>query len=460
MEILIKVIQVILALSMLVAFHELGHCLFAKLFGTRVEKFYLFFNPQISLIKFKRFDGKLHCRVFSRNGDDWDNHTEATEYGIGWVPFGGYCKIAGMVDESMDMEALKKEPQPWEFRSKKAWQRFWIMFGGVFFNFILAFVLYSAILCTWGDDYLKVEDAVYGIATNDLSYEIGFRDGDRILSIGGVPTDNFANMQADLIRSRATEAEVLRNGEKIKIDIDPIYIPAMLKSPGMFQVAMPFVILETAEGSINADADLQKGDKVISVNGRETSFINNVKKELEACRGGEAILGIVRGEETVECTVKVDTAGMMQCLLDPSPAEALHITHIDYTFFSAIPAGAVKLWKTIVNYVKELGLIFSPKTEAYKSVGSFIAIGKIFPATWDWFKFWTLSALFSVMLGVLNLLPIPGLDGGHILFLIVEMITGRTPGDKFLQVAETIGLILLGMLMILAFGNDIRGLFH
>jgi len=460
MEIFIKVIQVILALSMLIAFHELGHCLFAKLFGTRVEKFYLFFNPQISLIKFKRIEGKIRCRVLSRNGGEWDNYPENTEYGIGWVPFGGYCKIAGMVDESMDMEALKKEPQPWEFRSKKAWQRFWIMFGGVFFNFILAFVLYAAILNCWGDDYLKMEDATYGIATNDLSYEIGFRDGDRVLSIGGIPTDNFANLQPDLIRSRATEAEVLRNGEKVKIYIDPIYIPAMLKSPGMFTLAMPFVIDAPSEGSINSDVDLLKGDRVVSVNGKELFLINEVKKELKSFAGGEVTLGINRAGDTIERTLKVDGEGLLQIMLDASIAEEFHITHLDYNFFSAIPAGATKLWKTIVNYVKELGLIFSPKTEAYKSVGSFIAIGKIFPAAWDWFKFWTLSALFSVMLGVLNLLPIPGLDGGHILFLIVEMITGKTPSDKFLQVAETIGLILLGALMLLAFGNDIRGLFH
>ena len=268
MVILLKIIQVILALSLLVLFHEFGHYTFAKLFKTRVEKFYLFFNPKLSLAKFKRFDGKWHCKFFSPNEDpEWDAHPEHTEYGIGWLPFGGYCKIAGMIDESMDTEAMKLPPQPYEFRTKKVWQRFFIMFGGVLFNFILAIVLYAAILGTWGEEYLRNDDAVYGVAVNELSREIGFRDGDRILAFDGKPIDNFASLQVDLVRSQAREATVLRDGDTLTLAIDPDYLPAMLNTPGMFDLAFPFVVKEVPADSPNADAGLAAGDAVTGIDG-------------------------------------------------------------------------------------------------------------------------------------------------------------------------------------------------
>ena len=460
MVVLLKVIQVILALSLLVLFHEFGHYSFAKLFKTRVEKFYLFFNPRISLLKFKRFGGKWHCKAFSSNEDpEWDAHPENTEYGIGWLPFGGYCKIAGMIDESMDTEAMKQPPQPWEFRTKKAWQRFFIMFGGVLFNFILAIVLYAAIFDAWGEEYLRNEDAVYGIAVNDLSYEIGFRDGDRILAFDGVPTENFSNLQVDLLRSQARTATVLRGSDTLTIAIDPEYIPAMLNTPGMFDLAFPFVVKELQEGSPNAASGLESGDEVTAINGEQMSIVQQVKKELLAHRG-EQVTATVRREGALrDIPLQVDTAGMIGVMLDTDLTKFFNVTTREFNLLTAIPAGAAKTWSTIRGYVQELGLIFSPKTEAYKSVGSFIAIGRIFPDTWDWFKFWTLCALLSIMLGVMNLLPIPALDGGHILFLIFEMLTGRKPSDKFMIVAEWIGMALLIMLMVLAFGNDIRSLF-
>lgn len=457
--VLIKIAQVVLALSFLILIHEFGHFLFAKLFKTRVNKFYLFFNPQISLVKCKRIDGKLRFKFFSRNGGEWDDCPN-TEYGIGWVPLGGYCAIAGMIDETSDREALKNPPQPWEFRTKPAWQRFFIMFGGVFFNFILAIILYSAILGTWGEEYLKAEDATYGIATNDLSYEMGFRDGDRILSIDGIPTDNIATIQIDMLRRKAKEAEVLRDGDTLRIDIDPVYIPAMLQSPGMFDVAFPFVIAEVQEGSLNGNAGLKPGDEITAIDGEPMFIVQQIRRTLLEHKGGSVTASVLReGDMVIDTPLQVDTAGMIGVALDADMSKFFNITQHTYKGLSALPAGARKAWKTVADYVKELGLIFSPKTEAYKSVGSFIAIGKIFPAAWDWYKFWTLTALFSIMLGVLNILPIPALDGGHILFLIVEMITGRKPSDKFLEVAETIGMILLIGLMILAFGNDIRSLF-
>ena len=456
--VLIKIVQVVLALSFLILIHELGHFTFAKLFKTRVEKFYLFFNPKFSLVRCKKINGKLKFKFFSKNGGEWDE-TPSTEYGIGWLPLGGYCSIAGMIDETTGKDDLPAVPQPWEFRTKPAWQRFFIMFGGVLFNFILAIVLYACILGTWGEEYLKTEDAVYGVAVNDLSYEIGFRDGDRILSIDGVPTDNFATLQVDMVRSKAREAVVLRGGDTVRVAIDPVYIPAMLNTPGMFDLAFPFVVAEVPENSINHDADLKPGDAVKAIDGEPMFIVQSVRKALQQHKAESVTATLERDGSLVDAALQVDTAGMVGVVLDADPEHYFNVTKKSYNALSAIPAGAAKAWKTIANYVKELGLIFSPKTEAYKSVGSFIAIGQVFPATWDWYKFWSLAALFSIMLGVLNILPIPALDGGHILFLLVEMITGKKPGDKFLEVAETIGMIFLIGLMILAFGNDIRGLF-
>lgn len=460
MVVLLKIIQVILALSLLVIIHEAGHYSFAKLFKTRVEKFYLFFNPKISLLKFKKFDGKLHCKFFSANDDPiWDAHPDRTEYGIGWLPFGGYCKISGMIDESMDKEAMKLPPQPWEFRTKKAWQRFFIMFGGVFYNFILAIILYSAILGCWGEEYLRNEDAAYGIAVNDLSYEMGFRNGDRILAFNGRPTENFSNLQIDLVRSQAETATVLRGSDTLTLEIDQLYLPAALNTPGMFGLAFPFVVKDFPEGSINRDSGLLPGDEIVSVNGEEMFLVQQIMERLSQLKGSTISAGAMRSGQTLDIPLQVDTSGRIQVLLENDPARFFKVTTRRYNVLSAIPAGIRKTFTTIRDYVKELGLIFTPKTKAYKSVGSFIAIGRIFPDSWDWLRFWSITALLSIMLGVLNILPIPALDGGHILFLIIEMLTGRKASDKAMEIAETIGMILLIMLMVLAFGNDIRSLF-
>lgn len=460
MVVLLKVIQVILALSLLVVIHEFGHYSFAKLFKTRVEKFYLFFNPKISILKFKKFNGKLHCKAFSRNEDpEWDAYPDKTEYGIGWLPFGGYCKIAGMIDESMDKEAMKQPPKPWEFRTKKAWQRFFIMFGGVLFNFILAIILYAAILGNWGEEYLRNEDAVYGIAVNDLSYEMGFRTGDRILAFDGHPIENFSSLQIDMVRSQAETATVLREGDTVTLQLDELYLPAALNTPGMFDLAFPFVVKELPEGSINENSGLAAGDEIVAVNGERMFIVQQIMERLAEKKDSLITASALRAGEELDIPLQVDTAGRIQVMLENDLSKFFKITTNKYNALAAIPAGARKAFVTIKDYVKELGLIFSPKTEAYKSVGSFIAIGRIFPDTWDWLRFWSITALLSIMLGVLNILPIPALDGGHILFLLIEMITGRKASDKAMEIAETVGMILLIMLMILAFGNDIRSLF-
>lgn len=438
MDVIIRIVQVLLALSILVVVHEFGHFTFAKIFKIRVEKFYLFFPP--ALFKFK-----------PKNSD--------TEWGIGSIPLGGFCKISGMIDESMDKEAMAQEPKPWEYRTKPAWQRLLVIAGGVMFNFIFAMLLYSAILFTWGEEYLKNEDAVYGIQTNSLSAEIGFRDGDRIISFDDVVPENFAELQVDLVRSQARTAKVLRDGDTVTIDIDPAYIPAILNTPGMFMLAAPVAIAEVPDTSINFSAGLLQGDRFVRVADKEIISFQALQSALAAHKNQVVPIEFKRGEESVTYPLQVDGDGKIEVVLQTDISD-FDITKKEYSALNAIPAGIKKTFSTIGDYIKELGLIFSPKTEAYKSVGSFIAIGSIFPTAWNWEAFWNIVALLSVMLAVINLLPIPALDGGHIIFTLYEMITGRKPSDKFMEYAQMVGMIFLLLIMFLAFGNDILRLFR
>ena len=441
MDIIIKILQVILALSILILVHEFGHFFFARLFKIRVEKFYLFFDAWFSLFKFK-----------PKNSD--------TEYGIGWLPLGGYCKISGMIDESMDKEALKEEPKPYEFRSKPAWQRFFVMFGGVLFNFILAILIYSATLFTWGEEYLKNEDAIYGVQCNDLAREIGFENGDKILSFDGDKVERFNELQVILARNQAQTAQIIRGEESREINIDPVFIPAVLNTPGMFSLRVPFQILSVADSSLNASAGLTAGDRIVGIDSLDVFVIQEIQSILQANKGDSITATIQRGEERFHKRLAIDNNGLLGVTLDGNIHNYFSITTSEYTLLGALPAGANKAVSTIGNYLKELKLIFSPKTEAYKSVGSFIAIGNIFPSAWDWQIFWNLTAWLSIMLAVVNLLPIPALDGGHILFLLYEMITRRRPSDKFLEYAQVGGMLILLTIMFLAFGNDIYRLFN
>ena len=441
MVILIKILQVVLALSILVLVHEFGHFIFSRIFKIRVEKFYLFFDPWFSIFKYK-----------PKNSD--------TEYGIGWLPLGGYCKISGMVDESMDKEAMKQEPQPWEFRTKPAWQRMLVLFGGVFFNFLLAVVIYTGVLAAWGEEYIKNSDVTTGIRVDDLAYEIGFRNGDRILSFEEVVPDKFQELQVDLIRTQAKYAKVLRQNDTIIVDIDENYLPAILQSRGMFDYGIPYIISSIPDSSINASSGLAAGDRILALNGTNTEMLIDALEFLGEHKGDSLVATVARGEELLFIPVATDTTGKMQVIPQSNLSDFYTITKKDYSFFAAIPAGFNKAIQTISNYWKELKLIVSPKTEAYKSVGSFITIGSIFPSSWNWQIFWNLTAFLSVMLAVLNILPIPALDGGHLLFTLYEIITGRKPSDKFLEYAQTVGMLLLFALMILAFGNDIFRLFN
>jgi regulator of sigma E protease len=441
MTVIIKIIQVIFALSLLVLIHEFGHFIFARIFKIRVEKFYLFFDAGFRLFKFK------------------PKHSD-TEYGIGWLPLGGYCKIAGMIDESMDKESMKKDPQPWEFRSKPAWQRLLVLAGGVLFNVILAFIIYSAILFTWGEQYIKNSDVTTGIAVDRIAYEIGFRDGDMILDFDGNSVDNFDHLRADMVIGQAKYATVLRNGDTINIPIGEKYIPEALNTKSnMFEYGIPFVVAAIPDTSVNAGTGLRPGDKIVAIDGNNVVNFNTVKRYIANHKSDSVEVSIERKGSVVPLKLAIDGSGMFEVQLDGELSHFYKITKKKYTLLSSIPAGFDKAIATVVNYWQQLKLIVSPKTEAYKSLGSFIAIGSIFPGRWNWPAFWSITAFLSIMLAVLNILPIPALDGGHILFTLYEIITRRKPSDKFLEYAQMAGMLFLMALMILAFGNDIIRLF-
>ena len=364
-----------------------------------------------------------------------------------------------MIDESMDKEAMKEEPKPWEFRSKPAWQRFFVMFGGVFFNFLLAILIYSASLYTWGEQYLKNDAAIYGVQCNDLAKEVGFRNGDKIISFDGNNIEKFQEIQIVLARNQAKTAEVIRDGEKITVTINPIYIPATLNTPGMFSLRIPFQLLAMTDSSKNLSAGLLPGDKIVAIDSIPANIMQDVQELLLARKGSNIIATIERNGQKFDQPLVVDANGLLGVQLDGDLSKFFTITNSHYSLLGAVPAGYNKTFSTIRNYLKELKLIFTPKTEAYKSVGSFIAIGNIFPSSWVWPIFWNLTAWLSIMLAVVNLLPIPALDGGHILFLIYEIVTRRKPSDKVLEYAQIAGMLLLFAIMFLAFGNDIYRLF-
>lgn len=443
MVVLIKTLQVIAALSILILIHEFGHFFFAKIFGIRVDKFYLFFDAG----NFRLFSTKSgwFTRICPKAAD-WE-----TEYGIGWLPLGGYCKINGMVDESMDTEFINSEPQPWEFRTKPAWQRLLVMAGGVLFNFILAIATYIGLLAGWGEGYFSNKDNC--IYVNQLAYEMGFRNGDRILSFDDYVPENFSMLQADLARQTARKATVLRGQDTLDIYIDHNMLGEVINTPGMFDLAIPFIIESVPETSENVQSGLASGDRLISIENHSISFVQDARPLLAEHSGESVNVLVARETDTLSMNLQVDSIGMLGVQLK-MPQTSIR----EYTLLTAIPAGFIKTYDTISGYIQDLKLVFNPSTGAYKSVGSFIAMGQIFPSSWDWYSFLNILALLSIMLGVMNLLPIPALDGGHMVFTLYEMITGRKPSDRFLYVTQIIGMILIFGLMFLAFGNDIARL--
>ncbi|MHC1703748.1 MAG: RIP metalloprotease RseP [Tenuifilaceae bacterium] len=438
METLVKISQLILSLSILVVLHELGHFLFAKLFKTRVEKFYLFFNPWFALFKYTKGD---------------------TEYGIGWLPLGGYVKISGMIDESLDKEQMKQPPQPYEFRSKPAWQRLLIMSGGVIVNFLLAIFIYSLVLYAWGEEYLPNSSIKYGYTCDSLAVKAGFQNGDKILTVSGKEVDNFQMIAHDILLDNAREIVVLRGEETITITLSDSIIPQLIKNPRFLIPRIPFIIDETQKDSPAEKAGFQKGDKLIAINGEPKLFHDEFRASMQKLKDQNASITVERNGEPVTLSVLVPTTGILGIAPVGDLTKFFEINKKTYSFLGSIPAGIKKGVNTMSSYLKQLKLIFSPSTKAYESVGGFITIGSIFPGTWDWEAFWSLTAFLSIILAIMNFLPIPALDGGHVMFLLVEIISGRKPNEKFLEYAQIAGMIILFSLLIFANANDIIKLF-
>lgn len=427
-------------MSLLIILHELGHFSFAKLFGIRVDKFFLFFDAGGK--KLLSTKSGWFSRIFPslRNAE--------TEYGIGWLPLGGYCKIAGMIDESMDLDSMKNPPQPWEFRTHPAWQRLLVMAGGVLFNFIGAFVGFCLIMGIWGSAYIPNEGAC--IYAGPLATEMGFRSGDHIISMDGYVPEDFGMLQADLVRRDVRNVRVLRGNDTLSIYIDHSMLGRMLQDGDMFSLAVPFKVDSVDSGGPNAGGRLLRGDSIISIEGHETPFLQDARPVLSAHSSLDADALIVRNADTLAVTLQVDSSGRIG-VYTPFP----EIRRQEYGFFEAIGQGFSLGAETIGGYLKDLKLVATPSTGAYKQVGSFIAIGQAFPETWDWYRFMYLLSIISIMLGVMNLLPIPALDGGHIVLVLYEIVTGRKPSERFLAVTQMIGMLLIILLMMLAFSNDI-----
>jgi regulator of sigma E protease len=446
MEILIKILQLILALSLLVFVHELGHYFTARMFKIRVEKFYLFFDAGgFSFFKFKIGE---------------------TTFGLGWVPFGGYCKIAGMIDESLDTKALKQPAQPWEFRSKPAWQRLIVMVGGVVMNLVMACVIYIGMSWTWGDSYVDNRDLKWGYSFNELAHEIGFRDGDRVVTIDGAAAEgDFSKIHMAIVLNKHTTVGVERDGKQLNVEVTEEHEAAILQSQDFMRPRFPFVVAGIAADS-SVETQLAAGDSLVAFNGVKMSFTDEFRKAFASVAGEmsnvDATVTVVRDSMGVRVErtlpVSVMPGGQLGVYLK-NAANFFPVHTIEYSFSEAIPAGFREAGRQIGDYWKQLKKIVSPQTEAYKSVGSLITIGNLFPGEWNWYMFWYWTAFLSIILAVMNILPIPALDGGHVLFLLWEVVTGRKPSDKFLERAQVVGMVLLIALLILAFWNDIYRFF-
>ena len=489
MTVLIKIIQLILALSILVIIHEFGHFIASRIFGVRVEKFYMFFDWKFSIFRCKKVNGKWRFKFFCKNEpekyithekidpvtkkkdyeyekidlntlpeDDWRRAEDATEFGLGWVPLGGYCKIAGMIDESMDQAQMAQDPQPWEFRTKPAWQRLIIMIGGVCMNVILAFLIYIGLIASYGEQYISTEEVnKYGIIVDSLGYNLGLRDGDKILTVNGNYVEDFSQIPMQMILDKTEYIDVERDGENVRVELPEDAVNQILKARSVFMGArMPFVVGGFSNGSYAEKAGLLENDRIIAVNEVETPYFQDFKKEIVNYRSQDVDLRIVRADDTL--TIITHVGG--DATIGVYAAQMLQISTREYTFWQSIPRGFKKTGKELSDYWKQLKLIVKPSTRAYESLGGFITIGSIFPDSFIWEQFWRMTAFLSIILAVMNILPIPGLDGGHVLFLLWEVVTGRKPSDKFLERATTIGFIFLLMLLIYANGNDILRLFR
>ena len=438
----VQVGQLLLALSILIVLHEFGHYITAKWFGCRVEKFFLFFDPWFSLVKKKVGD---------------------TVYGIGWLPLGGYVKISGMIDESMDKEAMKQPPKEWEFRSKPAWQRLIIMLGGIIMNVLVAFLIYAFVLMIWGERKTPMSSLKYGIWTTDsLMNEIGLKNGDKILAVNGEPVDYFENLGAQVILGR--EILIERDGKqqdiKLPVNLVEKLIESKRKKGLLLERRLPTYIgkYSDKDTSYGKKAGLREMDRIVAVDSTPVQFFDEMAAALKDHKNGEVTLTVERKGQTIQLKSKVNEEGKIGVPgLDDKQYQELGIYNTEvrkYGFFAAFPAGVAKSFEKLKFYIDQFRLILNPETGAYKGVGGFKAIGSVFPTEWSWEAFWNITAFLSIILAFMNLLPIPALDGGHVMFTLYEMVSGRKPNEKFMEYAQVAGMILLLLLMLYANGND------
>ena len=443
MDILSIVLQMILSLSLLVVLHECGHFFPARWFNTKVEKFYLFFNPYFSLFKKKIGD---------------------TEYGIGWVPFGGYVKIAGMIDESMDKEQLLQPPQPWEFRSKKAWQRLIIMVGGVTVNFILGFLIFAGLLWHYGESYLPTAKASYGISVDSIGTAIGLRDGDQVLKIGDKAFDRFIPglLREEIVINDIKDVVVQRGDRQHTISIDPKWAGFLSSHENsgwsVFSSRIPAIIEEVGGSSPAKTANIRPGDEIVAVNGNDAHFVHVVQRKIQQSNSPLTVT-VNRGGQLLTKTVALDEESKRIGVVFRSPDQIFEFSRDKYTLAQAIPGGVNKGIDFLSKQLSAFGQMFKGRIKVTESLGSVISITKLFDPAWSWERFWRITAMLSILLGFFNLLPIPALDGGYIMFLFYELISGRKPSDKFMEYATLFGFIIMVSLMIFALGLDIKRLF-
>ena len=443
MDLIVTIAQFMFSLCILIILHECGHFFPAKWFKTKVEKFYLFFDPYFSLFSVKKGE---------------------TEYGIGWLPLGGYVKIAGMVDESFDTEALKEEPKEWEFRSKPAWQRLIIMVGGVTVNFILGILLFAMILWHWGESYIPTEGARYGMVVEELGQTLGLQDGDLVLSVGGKKIEQFESflVKQEILFNEAESLVVRRNGQEVSLDVPDDYTSVISayenREKSLFTLAYPNVIEEVAEGSNAEKAGLQADDQIIGIDGNPTPYYVQFAASMAPKMSEQVEVSYIRGSDTLSTNVMVDENGKLG-YLGKMPTDFIEVASKKYAVGPALSMGLHKSYDFIASQIKAFGQMFRGKIKAQDSLGSFITIGGMFGSEWDWHRFWNLTAMLSILLGFINLLPIPALDGGHVMFLLFEVITGIKPSDRVLEYATMSGFFLILMLMVYAIGLDIMRLF-
>jgi len=454
MGIVTQILGLLLSLTILVILHELGHFICARLFKTRIEKFYLFFNAWFSIIKLRKINNVWRARLFSKNKEDNVTDIENTEFGIGWIPLGGYVKISGMIDESMDLEQMKKPPEPWEFRSKPAWQRLMIMIAGVVVNFLLALGIYSMILFTWGKKYVPAENAKYGIVCDSLALEIGLKNGDKILKVDTFRIERFVDLSSHILIDNARTISVERNNDTLTINIPRNFAQRMIskKVSMLVDFSFPFVIDSVIPGNPAQKAGLKKNDKIVAVNKIETPSAYEFISQLDRLKDSTVSLTVERDGSPMQISTTVTSQGKIGVAFRQAHS-FFETKKFTYGFFESIPAGINLGVETLVSYIKQFKLVFT--REGAKQLGGFGTIGSIFPKSWDWHLFWNMTAFLSVILAFVNILPIPALDGGHVMFLMYEIIFRRKPGDKFLEYAQIAGMIILFSLLIFANFNDV-----